>query len=97
MLSRVSDPGFLRDVEEKGAYLRARLEAMQGITEVRGMGMMLGAVLAEKKAGAVVAQCVEEGLLLLTAKDKLRFLPPLTISYGELARGLAILESVLKQ
>lgn len=97
VLSRVSDPGFLRDVEEKGAYLRARLEAMQGITEVRGMGMMLGAVLAEKKAGAVVAQCVEEGLLLLTAKDKLRFLPPLTISYGELARGLAILESVLKQ
>ena len=44
-----------------------------------------------------MAQCVEEGLLLLTAKDKLRFLPPLTISYGELARGLAILESVLKQ
>ena len=47
--SRVSDPGFLRDVEERGAYLRARLEAMQGITEVRGMGMMLGAVLAERR------------------------------------------------
>lgn len=96
VLSRVSDPAFLRDVEEKGAYLRARLEAMEGIESVRGMGMMLGAVLAEKEAKAVVTQCVREGLLLLTAKDKLRFLPPLTISYGELGRGLAILESVLK-
>ena len=96
MLARVSNPAFLRQVEEKGAFLREKLEAMDEIADVRGMGMMLGAVLKTKEAKTVVAQCAAQGLLLLTAKDKLRFLPPLTISDEELCRGLTILESVLK-
>lgn len=96
VLARVSNPAFLRQVEEKGAFLREKLEAMDEIADVRGMGMMLGAVLKTKEAKTVVAQCAAQGLLLLTAKDKLRFLPPLTISDEELCRGLTILESVLK-
>lgn len=76
MLSRLTDPAFLREVEEKGAYLRSRLQAMPHVTEVQGLGMMLGAALDAADAKEVASQCVRKGLLVLTAKTRLRFLPP---------------------
>ena len=60
------------------------------------MGLMLGAALKTKKAADVVGEALENGLLLLTAKDKLRFLPPLTVTYEEIDKGVAILEEILK-
>ena len=48
-----------------------------------------------KTAAQIADQCVENGLLVLTAKDVLRFLPPLTITIEELKAGLSILEKVL--
>ena len=47
-------------------------------------------------AGEVAAKCAEKGLLVLTAKTKLRFLPPLTISKEEIDRGMEILAEVLR-
>ncbi len=96
VLERVSQPEFLEEVRQKGDYLRGRLEQIDGIAGVRGMGLMLGASPSRSTAGEIVARCVEQGLLLLTAKDALRFLPPLNISREELGRGLDILTQVLK-
>ena len=96
VLDRLARPGFLQEVEEKGEYLRSRLAAMPHIAEVRGMGLMRGAVLEKGTAREVAERCLENGLLVLTAKTLLRFLPPLTITKDELDRGLDILESVLK-
>ena len=57
---------------------------------------MRGAVLEEGYvAKDILLKCIDQGLLLLTAKDKLRFLPPLTITLEELKNGLDILENVL--
>lgn len=95
VLNKLAKPGFLEEVAAKGAYLREKLEAMNGIEEVRGTGMMLGAVLRADNAKAVAAKCVENGLLVLTAKTLLRFLPPLTITYEELDKGLAILQETI--
>lgn len=95
VLDKVLQPGFLEDVVEKGAYLRGKLEAMDAIEEVRGMGMMLGAVLKKDNAKAVAAACVPNGLLVLTAKTLLRFLPPLTITKEEIDQGLAILQRTI--
>lgn len=95
VLDKVLRPGFLEDVAEKGAYLRGKLEAMDAIEEVRGMGMMLGAVLKKDNAKAVAAACVPNGLLVLTAKTLLRFLPPLTITKEEIDQGLAILQRTI--
>lgn len=90
------DDAFLSRVTETGHYLRKRLEAMPGIVEVSGKGMMLGATLQEGiKNTDVIAACGQQGLILLAAKHKLRFLPPLTISREELNTGLGILEEVL--
>ena len=98
VLERMQEPGFLDSVKEKGAYMAQKLRSMDGIESVRGMGMMLGAALSGgKSAKAVSASCVQNGLLVLTAKDVLRFLPPLTITMEELDRGLAILQKTINQ
>lgn len=97
VLDKILQPGFLEEVAEKGTYLREKLEAMDAIEEVRGMGMMLGAVLKKDNAKAVAAACVPNGLLVLTAKTLLRFLPPLTITKEEIDQGLAILERTISE
>ena len=96
ILERVSEPPFLQEVEEKGAYLREKLSQMPGVSEVRGMGLMLGVVLENAQAKDVADTCVEHGLLVLTAKTLVRLLPPLNISYEEIDRGMEILEQVLR-
>lgn len=96
MLSRLTQPAFLVEVREKGRYMRERLAAMEGVAEVRGLGMMLGLVLEHGTAREVAQKCLENGLLVLTAKTLIRLLPPLNISREELDDGLSILESVLK-
>lgn len=97
VLDRVMQPEFLEEVKKKGQYLKEKLESLKQVEFVTGMGLMLGAELAEGlTAGEAAAKCVEEGLLVLTAKTRLRFLPPLTITYEEIDRGVAVLEKVLK-
>ena len=90
------DDAFLKEVTEKGAWLKTRLEALPEVSSVSGMGLMLGVELKEKDAKETVARALEEGLMALTAKNKIRLLPPLTITYEELDKGLKILEHVLK-
>ena len=96
VLKRVADPKFLGSVKEKGSYFAECLKKMPGISEVRGMGLMIGAKPEKGTPGEIAAKCAENGLLILTAKDMLRLLPPLTITREETDRGLAILEKVLK-
>lgn len=92
------DGKFLDDVADKGAYLAAELQKLDGITAVSGMGLMLGAELEQPlTAAAVAAAGLGEGLIVLTAKEKLRFLPPLTITKDEIDSGLAILAKAITQ
>ncbi len=95
VLNRVSDSKFLNEVSEKGEYIREKLIKMNNVKEVRGLGMMIGIVLESGDAKEIAARCVENGLLILTAKTLLRLLPPLTITYEEIDSGLDILERVL--
>lgn len=94
---RVSDPAFLSQVREKGDYIRKRTAAMPHVTELSGLGMMVGVSLSCAASAADIARaCAQNGLLMLTAKTKLRMLPPLTIPYEDIDAGLCILESVLQ-
>ena len=68
---------------------------MTNVKSVTGMGLMLGIALEKSDSKTVVGQCIENGLIILTAKEKVRLLPPLTITYEEMDKGLAILEKVL--
>ena len=97
VVRRVSEPDFLQSVLEKGAYFREKLEAMPQVEYVRGRGLMLGVKLKEKDAHDVLVQCAKAGLLILTAKELVRFLPPLTITQEDINQGLAIFQQVLAQ
>ena len=96
ILDVVSEDTFLNEVIEKGNYIREKLKKMNNVKEVRGMGLMIGVVLDKGEAKEVALKCVENGLLILTAKTLLRMLPPLNISYKEIDMGLSILEKCLQ-
>lgn len=94
ILQRLDD-AFLAEVREKGAYLKAELEKLPHVTGVAGMGLMLGVEL-DTDVKPVVDALRENGLLVLTAKHKMRLLPPLAITQAELEQGLAALRTVLR-
>lgn len=95
VLETVNKPGFLDEVARKGAYIREKLLTSPEVASVSGMGLMIGIKLKNKKAGDVVKAALDKGLLLLTAKTKIRLLPPLTITYEEIDKGLEILLGLL--
>lgn len=92
------DDTLLTSVREKGAYLRDRISVMPGVTEVRGLGLMLGVGLPDGlKSGELVENMLEKGLLCLTAgHNTIRLLPPLVITQAEMDEGLAIMAQVLE-
>ena len=95
VLNTVNKPGFLDEVAKKGDYFRKKLLTSPEVASVSGIGMMIGIELKNKKAGDVVKAALDQGLLLLTAKTKVRLLPPLTITYEEIDKGLDILLVIL--
>ena len=97
VLSRVATEDFLKEVNAKGDYIREKLKTMANVSEVRGMGMMIGIVTEKDNAKEIAKKCVENGLLILTAKNLLRLLPPLNITYEEIDRGLNILKKVMEE
>ncbi len=97
VLDKVMKPEFLEEVKKKSEYMKKKLLEISQIKLVTGLGLMLGAELEEGlTAGETAGRCVEEGLLVLTAKTKLRLLPPLVIGYEEIDRGIEILARVLR-
>lgn len=95
ILSRMDD-AFLSEVKAKGDYIREKVLKMPFVEGVDGMGLMLGIRLADGiKSADIVKKGIENGALLLTAKAKVRLLPPLTITYEEIDRGLEALEKAL--
>ena len=78
--------------------LRAGLKTLPHVTEVSGLGLMVGIALEEGvSAAAVRTACEQEGLLVLTAKTRLRLLPPLILTQEDVDKALAILRTVLEK
>lgn len=89
------DDDFLHEVQRKSEKIRTALAKVKGVKSISGMGLMLG-IETDKPAGEVAKACLANGLLILTAKTKLRLLPALNISDAELDEGLDILKGVLE-
>lgn len=96
VLNKLNSEGFLGEVAKKGEYIREKLLQIPEVKSVSGMGLMIGIELKTKSAADVVKAALDKGLLLLTAKTKVRLLPPLTITYEEIDKGLTILTELLK-
>ena len=88
-LSRIDEP-LLRGVRERSRLIVETLTGKPGIKSVTGLGLMLG-VETEKPAGEVIAQCMAQGVLVLSAHGKVRLLPALNIPLDLLRQALAVL------
>ena len=97
VLDTVSKPEFLQEVTDKGEYLKNKLQSVNGIKSVRNLGLMVGIELEKGDAHKIAEKCVENGLLIITAKSLLRMLPPLNITCAQLDEAVAILEKTLKE
>lgn len=95
VLSRLDD-AFLAEVREKSAYVFSRLIGAPGIAGVTGMGLMIG-VKTAAPAGDVVRKCMENGVLCLTAKNKVRLLPALNIPMEDLAFAVGTIRAAAKE
>lgn len=95
IVSRLTED-FLLEVQGKAEYLRAKLRGFDGVKRVSGLGLMIG-LEVEKPAKEIAQQCLHRGLLVLTAHEKVRIVPPLNITKTEMDEGLTILREVLAQ
>ncbi len=95
IISRIDDK-LLSEVREKSALIREYLGGVAGVKSVSGLGLMLG-VETEKNAKDIVSKCIERGVLVLTAKTKIRLLPALNIPTQLLERALKIIKEVIEE
>lgn len=96
--SEVEDRGLLKESQRKGALLAALLRSIGLIKEVRGVGLMRGAVLERPIAPVVVSSALERGVVVNATSDSvLRFVPPLVISDEALKESVAIIADVCAQ
>ena len=94
VLDTITQPGFLDAVEEKGAYLEEKLLELPKVKGVRRMGLMVG-IEIDGDAHEAAAKCIANGLLIITAKDLLRMLPPLIITKAEIDEAISMLRASL--
>ena len=95
VLAKIDDV-FLAEIKRKGEKLQKALAALPKVKSVSGLGLMIGVEFEEgTKAADIVAKCIEKGVLFLTAKTKLRLLPPLIINDEQIEKGIAVLKEVL--
>jgi acetylornithine/N-succinyldiaminopimelate aminotransferase len=95
ILSRI-DEDLLEEVRAKGEFIRNLLKNVPGVTGVDGLGLMVG-ISVKRDAHQIAEECLERGVLVLTAKEKVRLLPPLNIGLEDLREGITILKEVLSK
>jgi acetylornithine/N-succinyldiaminopimelate aminotransferase len=91
------DDSFMENVNDRAVQLRKGLETLPHVKEVSGIGLMVGIAFDDPRItpADVRARCEEKGLLVLTAKTRLRLLPPLILTEIDVTAALGILKEVL--
>ena len=83
-LDEIEEAALLENVQQRSAQLRDGLGSLDGVREVRGRGLLLGAVLEEPMAGDVVVKALSERLVINNVRaDVVRFTPSLAMTTGE--------------
>ena len=93
VIERIDDV-LLADVKRKSEYIFKSLEGAKGVKSVSGMGLMIG-IETERKNTDILAEAREKGVLALSAKTKVRLLPPLNITDELLAEAIDILKEII--
>ncbi|MEG2204007.1 MAG: acetylornithine/succinylornithine family transaminase [Oscillospiraceae bacterium] len=91
------DDAALAAVTAKGKTISERVSRCENVASVTGMGLMIGILPKKGSSKEIAAACLKKGLIVLTAKEKIRLLPPLTISDAELEAGVGLLLEALEE
>ncbi|MBQ4128376.1 MAG: aspartate aminotransferase family protein [Ruminococcus sp.] len=94
VLERI-DEKLLEDVRKKSKYIFDTLSIADGVESVSGMGLMIG-IKTKKNVSNIIKECMENGVLCLSAKDKLRLLPALNIDFDLLKKAVGIIKDACK-
>lgn len=89
-------PALLAEVTEKGQYIKSVLAGKPGVLSVSGLGLMVG-IETTVSPKEVIAECLKQGVIVLSAKNKVRLLPALTITKGQLEKAMKVLIDVIGQ
>ena len=85
----------MAEINEKSEYIRASLEGQDGVASVTGLGLMLGIEVTKRSASEIINSLIERGVLVLSAKNKIRLLPPLNIPFETLEKAIKIIKEEL--
>ena len=91
------DEKLLNEVKEKSKYVFSHFENADGVEEVCGLGLMIGIKPSKKTAAEVLKICMDNGVLCLTAKDKVRLLPALNIPMEALEKAVAVIKKAIAE
>lgn len=89
-------PDLLLEVQGKGAYFKQNLQHIKNVKGVSGLGLMIG-ISTTKPARDIAARCLQKGLVVLTAHENVRLLPPLNITKEQINTSLKILNEVISE
>jgi len=95
VLSRL-DENLLSEVRAKSEYIKNELSASKGVKSVSGIGLMIG-IECEKNAKEIILKCIERGVLVISAKTRVRLLPSLNIPMEDLKKAITILKEVISE
>lgn len=93
IVNRITDQ-LLAEVRHKGEFIKKELIGALGVKSVSGLGLMVG-IETTMPAKDVIAKCLDKGVAVLSAKNKVRLLPALNIPDEQLAKAIAVLKEVL--
>ena len=91
ILERIDDK-LLSEVRVKSDYIINELKDAKGVKSISGMGLMLG-IETERDAGEIIADCMNEGVLVIKAKNKVRLLPALNIPMEDLKKAVEVIKT----
>ena len=94
VIERIDDK-LLQDVRKKSEYVFDTLSQCDGVESVSGMGLMIG-IKTKKPVSDVIKYCMENGVLCLSAKDKLRLLPALNIDFELLKKAVEVIKTAVE-
>ena len=91
------DEKLLAEVKAKSEYIFNTFKNTKGVESVSGLGLMVGIKPSEKTASDVLKKCMENGVLCLTAKDKIRLLPALNIPMEALEKAVKVIKAAIEE
>lgn len=95
IVERLTDD-FLNDVYKKGEYIKNELKDIEGIEYINGIGLMIG-FKTKKDKNEVIKYCMDNGVLVLSAKDKIRLLPALNIPEDLLKKAVSVIKDACSE